>query len=145
MNFKRALGMGALIWVFAFMVISIVMFLPWFKEGNLRVMIAWWVAEIPVVLLLAKWYFKQRRPNFKEGFLVGLVAISVGVVLDSIFTVPLFVQANYAEFYGNWTLYIGYAEFLVLSTLAGWEFDGPVAKTGGKTDVTESAVDKAQV
>lgn len=143
MNFKRALGMGALIWVFTFVVISIVMFLPWFKESNLRIMMAWWVVEIPVVLLLAKWYFKQRRPNLKEGFLAGLVALLVGVVLDSIITVPLFVQADYVKFYGNWTLYIGYAEFLVLSTLAGWEFDGPVAKIGDKPEVAESAVDKS--
>lgn len=145
MNFKRALGMGALIWVFAFVVVSIVMFLPWFKDDNLRVMIAWWVVEIPVVLLLAKWYFKQRRPNLKEGFLVGLVALLAGAILDSVITIPLFIQADYAKFFGNWTLYVGYAEFLILTTVAGWEFDGPVTKTEAQPVNSGSAIDKEQV
>lgn len=141
MNFKRALTMGILIWVFAFVIISIVMFLPWFKDGNFRVMVTWWVIQIPLVLLLAKWYFKQRRPNLKEGFLTGVIALLTGVILDSIITIPLFIGADYAKFFGNWTLYIGYVEFLLLTTLAGWEFDGPVKQTETEPK-TEPAIDK---
>jgi hypothetical protein len=128
MNIKRAIGFGVLLWIFIFVMWSIIIFLPYLKDHVNLQHIVWYVVEIPLVLLLAKWYFKQRKPNIKEGFLLGVVALLVGVVLDVAITVPLFVK-SYSQFYGSWMLYVGFVELLVLTTLAGWEFDGPVART----------------
>ena len=106
MKYARMLAFGAMLWVAAFVVISIVMFTPWFKDNTLRVMATWWVVEIPVVLLLAKWYFKLDPPTIKKGFLLGLVGIVVSMVLDAVITVPLFVK-SYPAFYGSWQLWVG--------------------------------------
>lgn len=122
MKLKRALVFGIGVWIAAFVVISILMFTPWFKESQLRIQIGWWVLEIPVILLLAKWYFKMDPPTFKKGVLLGLIGLVVGTLLDMIITVPLFVK-SYAVFYSNWSMYIGFIWCVVLSAYAGYEFD----------------------
>ncbi|MBI4993261.1 MAG: hypothetical protein HZC26_03980 [Candidatus Magasanikbacteria bacterium] len=95
-------------------------------------MATWWILEIPVVLLLAKWYFKADPPTAKKGFLLGLIGLVVSMTLDAVITVPLFVK-SYAAFYGSWQLWVGLVEILILCVLAGWEFD----KTFTKQDLTE--------
>ena len=127
MKYARMLGFGAMLWIAAFVVISIVMFTPWFKESQLRIMSAWWIVEIPVVLLLSKWYFKADPPTVKKGFLLGIVGLAVSMALDAIITVPLFVK-SYAVFYGSWQLWVGLVEILALCVLAGWEFDKTFTK-----------------
>lgn len=127
MNFKRALGYAVLLWFIIFVVISIVMFLPWFKDSQLRIMAAWWALEIPIVLLWAKAYFKVETPTWKKGLYLGVAALIVSVVLDVIITVPLFVK-SYAAYFGSWMLYVGYLELLILTALAGAEFDATYSK-----------------
>ena len=127
MNLKRVFEYSVLLWIIIFAIISIVMFLPWFKDSQLRVQIAWWVLEIPVVLIWAKMYFKVGTLTWKKGLHLGLVALVVGTILDMIITVPLFVR-SYTTYFGSWTLYVGYLELLVLTTLAGGEFDATFSK-----------------
>jgi hypothetical protein len=123
MNYKRAFGFGVILWVIIFVVVSILMFTPWVKDSQLRFQVVGWVLEIPIVLLMAKWYFKKDAPTIKKGFLLGLVGIVVGNILDIFITIPLFI-GSYAVVYGNWKMYIGYAILLILAIFAGWEFDG---------------------
>jgi len=127
MNFKRALGYGVLLWVIIFVIISIVMFLPWFKDHSLRIQLAWWILEIPVILVWTKMYFKTSPPTWKKALSLGVVALVVGTVLDMVFTVPLFVK-SYTIYFGSWTLYVGYLELLLLTALAGGEFDATFSK-----------------
>jgi len=100
----------------------------------MRVNVAWWIIEIPLVLLMAKWYFKQKHPSLKEGFFLGLTALLIGIFLDAVITVPLFIK-SYSGFFGNWIMYVGYVELLLLTTLSGWEFDGPVANIDKNQDL----------
>ena len=127
MKLQRSIMFGTALWIAAFVVISIVMFTPWFKESQLRIMATWWIVEIPVVLLLSKWYFKADPPTVKKGFLLGIVGLAVSMALDAIITVPLFVK-SYAVFYGSWQLWVGLVEILALCILAGWEFDKTFTK-----------------
>lgn len=133
MNIKRALGFGAMLWVAAFMVISIFMFTPWFRDSEMRVQVAWWILEIPVVLLLAKWYFKEVSPTLKNGARLGVASIVVGVVLDVIITVPLFVK-SYSTMYGDWKIYVGLLLAWFLCIYAGYEFDATYTKPEEKTE-----------
>ncbi len=123
MNTKRAVLFGVLLWVFIFVLLSIIMFIPILAEKVLTQHLIFWALLIPLVLLLAKWYFKAEQPTIKRGFLLGLIAIIVGTVLDLIITVPLFVR-SYDTFFTDWKLYVGFAEILLLTTYAGFEFDG---------------------
>lgn len=129
MNIKRAIGFGIMFWILAFVVISIAMFSPWFKESQFRTMAAWWVLEIPATLLLAKWYFKTVSPTIKNGFWLGIIGLTVGIILDCIITVPLFVK-SYSVFFSNWLMYVGYAEIILLCLLAGYEFDATYTEAG---------------
>ncbi|MFZ2189621.1 MAG: hypothetical protein WA057_00330 [Candidatus Magasanikiibacteriota bacterium] len=123
MNFKRMIGFGIMFWIIAFVVLSIIMFLPWLVEKSLLVNIIWWILEIPIVLFWAKAYFKADAPTVKKGFLLGIFALVIGTILDMIFTIPLFVK-SYVVYYSTWTLYVGYAWLILLATYAGYEFDG---------------------
>ena len=131
MKLKRGILFGIILWVLIFILWSIIMFLPYLKEHQTIQYIVWWIIEIPLVLSLGKWYFKQRKPRIKEGFFLGLVALLVVTILDIAITVPFFVK-SFSKFYGDWRLIVGLIELVALTTLAGWEFDGPVAITEKK-------------
>lgn len=127
MNIKRAIGFGIMFWVLAFVVISILMFSPWFKDGEMRQNITWWILEIPITLLLAKWYFKKVTPTAKNGLVLGVLGLITGSILDAAITVPLFVK-SYSLFFGNWLMYVGYGIVLLLCIYAGYEFDATFTK-----------------
>lgn len=132
LNLKRALGFSLMLWVLIFVIVSILMFLPWIKESDTRISVVWWILEVPVVLLLAKWYFKTNHPNTKEGFLLGLVALIVGNILDMLITIPLFISEQssepYAMYYGDWKIWLGFVLLVALTTFAGYEFDATYTK-----------------
>lgn len=133
MNIKRAIKAGIMLWILIFVLWSIIMFMPYLKDHLNIQYLVWWIVEVVLVLLLAKWYFKQRKPNTKEGFLLGIILLVCGTILDLIITVPLFVK-SYGEFYGDWRMWAGFGILLITATLAGWEFDGPVAITEKNED-----------
>jgi len=64
---------------------------------------------------------------WKEGLRLGVIALIIGTILDVIITVPLFVK-SYVVYFTSWTLYFGYVELLLLTILAGAEFDGTFTK-----------------
>ena len=103
------------------------MFTPWFKDSQTRVQATWWILEIPAILLLAKWYFKMDSPTIKKGFLLGVIGLVAGTMLDAVITVPFFVK-SYAVFYTNWLMYIGFVWGIILTTYAGYEFDATYSK-----------------
>ncbi len=137
MNKKRALLFGIMAWVFTFVIISILIFTPWVKESDLRVQVIWWILEIPLVLLLAKWYFREDPPTTKKGFFLGLIGLLTGVVLDLIITIPLFISQQsdkpFADFYGDWKMWVGFGIFVLLTTYAGYEFDATYTKAPEST------------
>jgi hypothetical protein len=88
---------------------------------------AWWVLEIPIVLFWCKIYFKKVAPTWKNGLILGVVGLLVGTALDILITIPLFVK-SFSVYYSNWLMYVGFAEMLILTTLAGAEFDGTYSR-----------------
>ncbi|PLX28839.1 hypothetical protein C0581_00935 [Candidatus Parcubacteria bacterium] len=122
MNIKRAILFGIMLWVAIFAIISILMFTPGLVDKDFYQFLILWILMIPLVLLLAKWYFRKDAPTTKKGFLLGVIAVLVGTVLDIAITVPFFVK-SYSVFYSNVFMYIGIAEGILLATYAGYEFD----------------------
>lgn len=127
MNIKRAIGYGVMSWVLIFVAFSVLMFSPWFRDGRTRIFVAHWILLIPIVWLLAKWYFKATPPTWKKGLYLGLIGLATGTVLDLVITVPLFVK-SYAVYYGDWRLWTGFAWSVALCVFAGWEFDATYSK-----------------
>lgn len=127
MNIKRAIGFGAMLWILIFVVWSVLMFAPWFKDGEMRIYVTHWILLVPMVLLLAKWYFKATPPSLKKGLFLGLIGLATGTVLDMIITIPLFVK-SYALYYGDWKQWVSFALSVLLCVIAGWEFDATYSK-----------------
>lgn len=127
MNIKRLLGFGVMLWILIFIVWSILIFLPFLEGKDAAQYIIYWVLLIPIVLLLAKWYFKEDPPTWRKGLVLGVAGIVVGTVLDLIITVPLFIK-SYSQFYGNWMLWLGFLITIILCILAGAEFDKTFTK-----------------
>lgn len=127
MNLKRAVGFGVLMWIFVFVLWSIILFIPLFRDSKMLQFLVYWVLLIPVVLSTAKWYFKSDPPTIKKGIVIGIVALVVGAILDAIITVPLFI-GSYSEFFLNKLMYIGYLELVILTAYAGFEFDATFSK-----------------
>ena len=114
-------------WFLIFIILSILMLMPFLKEREMTRYFIFWVLLIPITLLSAKWYFKMDQPNLKKGLCLGLIILGVFTILDVIITVPFFVK-SYANFFGDWKLYVGLLEVLLLCIYAGWEFDDTYTK-----------------
>ena len=122
MKHKRAIVAGIVVWFFIFVVLSILMFAPFLKEKDMVRYFVFWALLIPITLLSAKWYFRMDPPNLKKGLCLGLIILGMATFLDLIITVPFFVK-SYVNFFGNWKLYVGLSEVVLLCAYAGWEFD----------------------
>ena len=131
MKYTRAILTGVLLWAFVFVVMSILMFAPGLKDQVFFQYLIMWVLLIPVTLFVAKWYFHVDEPTSKKGFLLGILVLITGTVLDAIISVPVFVK-SYTVFYSNTYLYIGMLEILLLMTYAGYEFDSTYTKDTDK-------------
>lgn len=123
-NYKKATLGGILLWVLIFVVWSIIIFLPPFKNGaNLMwQFIIHYVMLVLFVWIVATMYLKKVKASAKEGLLYGIYLLVVGSILDAIITVPLFIDGDYLGYFGNWQMWIGYIEVLVFSTIFGMMF-----------------------
>jgi len=62
-------------------------------------------------------YCFKDKGTFKSGFLFGAFAIIIGLILDTLLTVPFFVKGY--DYYLNPVLWIGFAVILVVAGLSG--------------------------
>lgn len=120
MNLKQASLFGILFWLIIFVEISIIGFSPdlsvmgdhgfqFNQTGN----IVHLIATALIAGLLARLYYKQEKPAFIDALQVAVVMVIVGLLLDVVITVPLFVK-SYGAHFGDPNLWIG----VTLSVLA---------------------------
>jgi len=119
-NWKRATWLGIFLWVLVFVEISILIFLPWFKDNPLAVKIVHLPILAVFTIFLTCKYFKSVMPNAKEGFLLAIWMLVVANILDMIITVPLFVK-SYSGFYGDIWLWLGFLVVIVFATFVGFK------------------------
>lgn len=70
---------------------------------------------IPIALLCAWLYYKSQDKI--NGFLLGLYLVIVGIILDCIITVPLFIipqGGNYLLYFSEFYLIAGLVEGILL-------------------------------
>lgn len=119
MYLKRAIAFGALSWVLIFFEVSILMFGLQLEPGAGYYIIHYILAAV-LIALTAALYFKGKRVNkrgFGKGAIVGIVFVIVGIILDAIITVPLFVK-DYSFFFDPMML-IGYLETIIIVCVVG--------------------------
>jgi len=97
MNYKKALGLGVLLWLIMFAVVSA--FLGWYNQ------FAWFKSVLSVfaglVAVVLAGYVKPI--SIKEALLCGLCLIAPGLVLDALIT----TRFNPAIF-SDWNLWLSY-------------------------------------
>lgn len=129
MNIKRSLGFALLVYVLSFIAYMAIQLGFNIEEFALREYIVFWIVLVPVVLLSAKWYFKMDAPTTKKGFMLGIYAIVVGILLDVIMAFAGgSAQETLSMMYQNWMFIASLGEVLLLTTFAGFEFDGTYTK-----------------
>ena len=119
LKFKTATLWGVIGWALIFVEISILIFIPILAGQELLQTILHLVILLFIVWLMAAMYFKKTHPSVKKGMIVGVYFLIIGTILDLVVTIPLFVK-DYASFYSDWSLWVGYLELLVVSTLVGY-------------------------
>ncbi|MDD5192893.1 MAG: hypothetical protein PHH54_00005 [Candidatus Nanoarchaeia archaeon] len=98
MKFWRAVLCGALIWILVFFEVCILMFGFKLTSSDTVYYIIHYIAFAVFVILASLIYFRGKK--VKAGVLNGLylwiIFIIAGIVLDSIITIPLFMNFNYS-------------------------------------------------
>lgn len=113
MKTLRAIGLGALFWLLIFIEISITMI--GLKFSNSLTYIIHYILMVPLALFCAWLYYKSK--DKVNGFLLGLCMVLVGIILDCIITVPLFIMpagGNYAVYFSEFYLIAGLLEGVFL-------------------------------
>jgi len=101
---------GILLWVLIFVEISVVQ--VGLQITGIVGSIIHYILLIPMGIFCAWVYY--RRKDKTNGFLLGLVMLVTGVVLDLIITIPLFLKGDYLAFYSDPFLWVGFLVALVI-------------------------------
>lgn len=93
MNLKRALWTGALLWIFIFFEVSILIF-GFGLSTEITSYLVQYVLLIVLVVLTSIIYFngKKIRKGWLEGLYLGIAFLIIGIILDMIIIIPLFVN-----------------------------------------------------
>jgi len=118
MNWKKIIIYGVLLWVFIFVIITILMFVPALAGNESLQNILSLIGIAILIFILSLFYFKKNPANFGKGLLVGLIWVVTGSILDLIITIPLFTQPSgvgYAEFYSQPSMWVGFGISILLT------------------------------
>ena len=117
MNLKRAILLGALGWVLIFFEVSILMFGLKLAPPAASYYALHYVLAAAIIAAASLLYFRKAKAGAKEGLVLGVIFAVVGVILDSIITVPLFVK-DYS-FFLRADILIGLLEGIAIATIIG--------------------------
>lgn len=113
MKWLRGVGLGILFWIIIFVEISVTMI--GLKFDSATTYIIHYILMIPLGILIAWIYYKSGDKI--NGFLLGLFMVLVGIILDMIVTVPLFIipaGGTYITYFSELFLIAGLIESVVI-------------------------------
>ncbi len=119
-NWKSATIWGIILWLMIFAEVSIMMFAP-FLQGREVLQDIVHLIIVPFLVIFCSYMHLKTLKGLKtprDGLLTGLFFLAVGTILDLAITIPLFVKSF--TFYLQWSLWLGFAEGLLFSTLTGY-------------------------
>lgn len=143
-DWKRAVMIGIALWVLIFFEVSILMFGFKLNAPDPNYYLIHTLLLTAFILILSIVYFngktlenqrfsgsskqknkkilKKVKNGFGEGIVLGIVFVVVGVILDSVITIPLFIipqGGSYTSFLFSVEMLLGYLEIIVLSGIVG--------------------------
>lgn len=127
MNIKRAIGFSFMLYIImllVFMPLSIMLGPD--RQGLAYLIYA--MLLVPATLLLAKWFFKAMNPTWQRGLVLGIITIVVSLLLDGLMVAGMYFAgeslADFTIMYTSWEFYAALVWLVLITTFAGWEFDG---------------------
>lgn len=118
MKILRAILSGVITWALIFVLWTIMIFIPVLKDIEILQYLIHYTVLIPIVILGASYYYKSM--DKVNGFILGVIMLIVGIMLDAIITVPFFTKpqgTGYAEFFINPLIWVGFVEFVAITYL----------------------------
>jgi hypothetical protein len=112
MRCLRAIVVGILLWILVFVEVSI--FQVGLQITDLFGKVLHYFLLIPIGILGAWFYY--RCGDSLNGFLLGFIMLIVGVVIDTLITIPLFIGGDFRGYYSDPFLWTG---FLVAVVVVG--------------------------
>lgn len=112
----RAILNGILLWVLIFFEVSILMFGFKLNAPSPLYYIIHYIAFAIFVLLASLIYFRKASAGLEQGLLLWLIFVITGIVLDSIITIPLFMNFDY-NFLISAEMLVGYVISLIICAL----------------------------
>ncbi len=133
MKFIRALLFSIILYAFSFLVYGVVnVFVNQSESLTLLQYSVYWILNIPVILLLAKWYFKAYEPTVKRGVILGIIAVVVAFFFDGVSIATTMAAGEsidiFKGMYMDWKLYVTIVEIIAVCAFAGYEFDKTYTK-----------------
>lgn len=120
MNTTKAILCGALLWVLIFFEVSILMFGFKMQSGTSSYLITHYILLVILTAISAFVYFRGKiKKGVKSGLLLGIIFVVISAVLDSIITIPLFLNMNYYGFFISLEMLASYFLVLVVSMIMG--------------------------
>ncbi|MEI6058669.1 MAG: DUF5367 family protein [archaeon] len=113
MKWLRGLLIAALIWLLIFIEISVTMI--GLKLTNQTSWIIHYIFLVPIVFFCTGLYYRTKDKT--KGFFLGLYFLAVGIILDMIVTVPMFIipqGGNYMTYFSNLYMLAGFVESVIL-------------------------------
>lgn len=123
MKVLRAGLIGVVLWVLIFFEVSALMFGFKLTSGPVYYTIHY-IMLVLFSILGVLWYFwnSKLKKGFLHGLEVGLTFVIVGIILDSIITIPLWIVpqgGSYSGFFFDKYMLIGYLIILIASGIVG--------------------------
>lgn len=132
MKITRALLFSVMLYAASFVVYALASFVGNIYEPTWLQYSLFWVFNIPIVLFLAKWYFKMQEPTVNRGVILGCISILVAFFFDGVSILATAAAGKnidmFKVMYGDWKFYITVVEIIALCAFAGYEFDGTYTK-----------------
>ncbi len=114
MRWGLALLTGVLLWILIFVEVS-----TFFAAGIENYYYVHYIILVFLVMLCSLLYFRGSRGGAKEGLVLGIIYLIIGLVLDLAITVPFFLEGDYMGFFNNFLLLLGFFEILALTIIFG--------------------------
>jgi hypothetical protein len=127
MNLKRAIWMGALVYIISFILgfigaLIIGIDLTTVKEPTTGLWIFGIIVTVIVMIIFTIWYFKGKelKASAKEGFLFGITTVILGFILDLLISFILRRVQDLSSYYSNPLFWVTLFILLITSTVVGW-------------------------
>ena len=119
MNWTKALLTSGLFWVLVFFEYAILSMGLDLTGAVFITFFFIFLAIITMICSVVYFNLKGVDTGFGQGFMLGLMFIIIGLILDLAITIPIFAGGDYNAFFSWWYMYVGWGIVLIFSSSVG--------------------------